>query len=195
MIDENGVARTVEIEIRVPAFKVVTCFDVSQTEGEPLPSYGVTELDGTAEGYAAFWDALVDIAPCPIAFEDIPGAAHGYYHLTECRIAIQSGMSQVQTLKTGIHEITHATLHALPEDGKPIDRRTREVQAESVAYAVCEHYGLDTSDYSFAYIAGWSKGRELPELKASLEIIRTTAHEMIAAIDAVLDAAETQKAG
>ena len=195
VIGEDGTARTVEVEIRVPAFKVVTCFDVSQTEGEPLPSYGVTELDGTAEGYASFWEALVDISPCPIAFEDIPGAAHGYYHLTECRIAIQSGMSQVQTLKTGIHEMAHATLHALPEDGKPIDRRTREVQAEAVAYVVCEHYGLDTSDYSFAYIAGWSKGRDVPELKASLEIIRTTAHEMIAAIDAVLDAAETQKAG
>ena len=198
VIDEDGAARTVEVEIRVPAFKIVTCFDVSQTEGEPLPSYGVTELDGTAKGYATFWDALVDIAPCPIGFEDIPGTAHGYYHLTECRIAIQSGMGQVQTLKTGIHEIAHATLHTLPEDGKPIDRRTREVQAEAVAYVVCEHYGLDTSDYSFAYIAGWSKGRDVPELKASLEMICTTAHEMIAAIDAVLDketARKTQKAG
>ena len=198
VIGEDGVTQKVEVEIKVPAFKIVTCFDVSQTVGEPLPSYGVTELDGTVERYAAFGDALVDIAPCPIDFEDIPGASHGYYHLTERRIAIRSGMSQLQVLKTCVHETAHATLHALPEDGSkgknPLDRHTKEVQAEAVAYVVCEHYGLDTSDYSFAYIAGWSKGREVPELKASLEVIRTTAHEMIVAIDTALaNQAETEE--
>lgn len=191
VVGEDGVTQKIEVEIKVPAFKIVTCFDVSQTVGEPLPSYGVAELDGTVERYVAFWDALVDIAPCPIGFEDIPGASHGYYHLTERRIAIRSGMSQLQVLKTCVHETAHATLHALPEDGSKaqnlLDGHTKEVQAEAVAYVVCEHYGLDTSDYSFAYIAGWSKGREVPELKASLEVIRTTAHEMIVAIDAALE--------
>ena len=174
----------------VSTFKVVTVFDVSQTEGEPLPSYGVDELTGDVEQYNAFMSALESVSPAPIRYEDIPGGAHGYYSHTTRSIAIQDGMSQLQTLKTGIHEVAHAVLHAWPEDGKrPTngpDRHTKEVQAESVAYTVCQHYGLDTSDYSFAYVAGWSTGRELPELKASMETIRTAAHDLIDAIDAKL---------
>ena len=123
----------------------------------------------------------------PIGFEDIEGGAHGYFHLLDNRIAIQEGMSQLQTIKTAIHEIAHAKLHAIdpndPEQTNRPDSRTREVQAESVAYAVCQHYGLDTSEYSFGYVAGWSSGRELAELKASLEIIRNAAHELISALD------------
>ena len=125
-----------------------------------------------------------------MAFEDIPGGSHGYYNKTEKRIAIQENMSELQTLKTAIHEIAHAKLHAIdpndPEQSNRPDSRTREVQAESVAYAVCQHYGLDTSEYSFGYVAGWSSGRELAELKASLEIIRNAAHELISALDEYL---------
>ena len=184
-------------EIQVPAFKIVSVFDVSQTEGEPLPSIGVEELTGSVERYGEFFKALEQTSPVPIGFEDIPGGSHGYYHLTEKRIAIQAAMSELQTLKTAIHEIAHSKLHAIDPEAPAIeqadrpDSRTREVQAESVAYAVCQHYGLDTSDYSFGYVAGWSSGKELKELKASLETIRATAHELITTIDGHL--AQLQK--
>lgn len=162
-------------------------FDVSQTEGEPLPSIAVDELSGSVQDYQDFFKALEQTSPVPIGFEDIEGGAHGYFHLLDNRIAIQEGMSQLQTIKTAIHEIAHAKLHAIdpndPEQANRPDSRTREVQAESVAYAVCQHYGLDTSEYSFGYVAGWSSGRELAELKASLEIIRSAAHELISALD------------
>ena len=162
-------------------------FDVSQTEGEPLPSIAVNELSGSVQDYQDFFKALEQSSPVPIGFEDIEGGAHGYFHLLDNRIAIQEGMSQLQTIKTAIHEIAHAKLHAIdpntPEQSNRPDSRTREVQAESVAYAVCQHYGLDTSEYSFGYVAGWSSGRELAELKASLEVIRSTAHELISALD------------
>ena len=183
--------------IQVPAFKIVSVFDVSQTEGEPLPSIGVEELTGSVERYGEFFKALEQTSPVPIGFEDIPGGSHGYYHLTEKRIAIQEGMSELQTLKTAIHEIAHSKLHAIDPEAPAIeqadrpDSRTREVQAESVAYAVCQHYGLDTSDYSFGYVAGWSSGKDLKELKASLETIRATAHELITTIDGHL--AQLQK--
>ena len=186
-------------EIQVPAFKIVTVFDVSQTEGEPLPSLGVEELTGDVEKYQDLFRALEQTSPVPMAFEDIPGSSHGYYHLTEKRIAIQDGMSELQTLKTAIHEIAHAKLHDIDKDAPATeqadrpDSRTREVQAESVAYAVCQHYGLDTSDYSFGYVAGWSSGKDLKELKASLETIRATAHELIATIDGHLAELQQQR--
>lgn len=190
VIGPDGSTQTEEKEVMVPCFKIVNVFDVSQTDGEPLPTLGVDELDGTVEQYDAFMAALESVSPAPIGFEDIPGTSQGYYHHIERRIAIQEGMPQLQTLKTGIHEVAHAILHAWPEDGKKPkdgpDRHTREVQAESVAYTVCQHYGLETSDYSFAYIAGWSSGRDVKELKESLCVIRQTAHDLIAAIDAAL---------
>lgn len=190
VVDESGNRSMEEVEVTVPAFKIVNVFDVSQTDGEPLPSLGVDELTGNVEQYNAFFDALVSVSPAPIGFEGIPGSSHGFYHHVDRRIAIQDGMSQLQTLKTLIHEIAHAILHAWPEDGeKPKDgpdRHTKEVQAEAVAYTVCQHYGLETSEYSFAYIAGWSSGKETPELKASLGVIRETAHNLISAIDAKL---------
>ena len=190
MTTPDGRPITAEQEITVPCYKIVTVFDVSQTEGDPLPTLGADELTGSVERYQDFFAALEKVSPVPVAFEDIPGEAHGYYHLTDKRIAIQQNMSELQTLKTAIHEIAHAVLHSLPEDGSdPQDRpdqRTREVQAESVAYTVCQHYGLDTSDYSFGYVAGWSTGRALSELKSSLAIIRQTAHGLIAAINACL---------
>ena len=197
MMEKDGKPLTEVQEKQIPAFKIVSVFDVSQTEGEPLPSIGVDELAGNVEQYEDFFKALEQTSPVPMAFEDIPGGSHGYYHLTEKRIAIQENMSELQTLKTAIHEIAHAKLHAidpeapLTEQANRPDSRTREVQAESVAYAVCQHYGLDTSDYSFGYVAGWSSGKDLKELKASLETIRATAHELITTIDGHL--AQLQK--
>ena len=197
VMGKDGKPVTEVKEIQVPAFKIVSVFDVSQTEGEPLPSIGVEELTGSVERYGEFFKALEQTSPVPIGFEDIPGGSHGYYHLTEKRIAIQEGMSELQTLKTAIHEIAHSKLHAIDPEAPAIeqadrpDSRTREVQAESVAYAVCQHYGLDTSDYSFGYVAGWSSGKDLKELKASLETIRATAHELITTIDGHL--AQLQK--
>ena len=199
VMDKDGKPLTEVQETQVPAFKIVSVFDVSQTEGEPLPSIGVDELVGNVEQYEDFFKALEQTSPVPMAFEDIPGGSHGYYHLTEKRIAIQENMSELQTLKTAIHEIAHAKLHAIDPDTpvtKQADRpdsRTREVQAESVAYAVCQHYGLDTSDYSFGYVAGWSSGKDLKELRASLETIRATAHELITTIDGYLAELQQQR--
>lgn len=199
VMDKDGKPLTEIQETQVPAFKIVSVFDVSQTEGEPLPSIGVDELAGNVEQYEDFFKALEQTSPVPMAFEDIPGGSHGYYHLTEKRIAIQENMSELQTLKTAIHEIAHAKLHAIDpeapvtEQADRPDSRTREVQAESVAYAVCQHYGLDTSDYSFRYVAGWSSGKDLKELRASLETIRATAHELITTIDGHLAELQQQR--
>ena len=198
IIGKDGKPVTEEKEIKIPAYKVVSVFDVSQTEGKELPDIAVDELTGDVDRYKDFFAALEKTSPVPIAFENIEGGSHGYYHLEDKRIAINEGMSELQTLKTAIHEIAHAKLHDIdlnaPEDEqKPrVDRRTREVEAESVAYTVCQHYGLDTSDYSFGYVAGWSSGRELSELKSSLETIRSAAAEIINSIDA--NFAELQKA-
>ena len=187
--DSNGKPVMETKEIQIPAYKVVAVFDVSQTEGRELPAIGANELTGDVEQYEDFFAALEKTSPVPMGFEKIEGTAHGYYHLEEKRIAIDEGMSELQTIKTAIHEIAHAKLHDIDpnapkeEQADRPDRRTREVQAESVAYAVCQHYGLDTSDYSFGYVAGWSSGRELDELKSSLETIRSTAAEIINSID------------
>ena len=197
IIGKDGKPVTEEKEVTIPAYKVVSVFDVSQTEGKELPDIAVDELTGDVDRYKDFFAALEKTSPVPIAFENIEGGSHGYYHLEDKRIAINEGMSELQTLKTAIHEIAHAKLHDIdlnaPKDEQPRDdRRTREVEAESVAYTVCQHYGLDTSDYSFGYVAGWSSGRELSELKSSLETIRSAAAEIINSIDENL--AELQKA-
>ena len=197
IIGKDGKPVTEEKEVTIPAYKVVSVFDVSQTEGKELPDIAVDELTGDVDRYKDFFAALEKTSPVPIAFENIEGGSHGYYHLEDKRIAINEGMSELQTLKTAIHEIAHAKLHDIdlnaPKDEQPrVDRRTREVEAERVAYTVCQHYGLDTSDYSFGYVAGWSSGRELSELKSSLETIRSAAAEIINSIDA--NFAELQKA-
>ena len=190
VIGADGKPVMEEKEVTIPAYKVVTVFDVSQTEGKELPTIGADTLTGDVEHFKDVLAALEKVSPVPIAFEDIKGSAHGFYSLQGKRIAIQEGMSQIQTLKTAIHEIAHAKLHdidlnAPKEEREDLpDQRTREVQAESVAYTVCQHYGLDTSDYSFGYVAGWSSGREMEELKSSLETIRSAAAEIINGIDA-----------
>ena len=247
VLDADGKPVTETVEVVRPAFKVVSVFDISQTDGKELPDIIVDELSGSVENYAAFFEALKQESPAPIAFEDIPGGAKGYFSPVENRIAIQEGMSEIQTIKTAIHEIAHAKLHSIdrpePEPTWKIvmisdggtkrdflsgfaseaeanaaaehegwrfvdenrfewrleveedtsaaqdmrkDRHTKEVEAESVAYTVCQRYGIETSDYSFGYIAGWSSDKETKELKGSLETIRKTAAEMIDSIDAKL---------
>ena len=185
ILNADGSNRTTTKTITVPAFKITTVFDLSQTDGKEIPTIA-NQLTGNVEDYERFFKALKQISPVPIELENIDGGAYGYYHTMEKRIAVKNDLSEMQTIKTTIHEIAHAKLHALPEKGenkvieddRP-DNRTREVQAESVAYTVCQHFGIDTSDYSFGYVAGWSSGKETAELKASLEVIRTTADEMI----------------
>ena len=169
-------------------FRIVYVFDISQTEGKEFPSYGVDELTGEVPQYAEFVAAIEKLSPVPIEFRE-PQASKGCYNLLEQKTYVNEGMSQVQTLKTLIHETAHAKLHALPvENGKIVgkpdkDNHTREVEAESIAYVVCQHFGIDTSDYSFAYVTGWSRGKKLPELKASLECISDTASEIIDALE------------
>ena len=200
-MDAHGNPLKEIIEVERPAFKVATVFDISQTEGKELPSIGVNELSGGVEGYEALFDALKATCPVPIAFEDIPSGAKGYYHTEDHRIALQEGMSQMQTVKTLIHEMSHERMHS-HEKEKPVEerlsRRSMEVEAESVAFVVgtalsAEHpeLKLDFSDYSFGYIAGWSSGKETAELKASLGRIQATASEMISEIEGHLQ--ELQK--
>jgi len=188
MLDREGKAIKEEKEITVPAFKVITVFDISQTEGKEFPDLSVKPLLADVEQYEDFFAALEKASPVPIAFEQITNGANGYFSLTDKRIAIKEGVSELQAVKTAIHEIAHAKLHdvdlnAPPEEQNRVDRRSREVQAESVAYTVCQHFGLDTSDYSFGYVAGWSSGKEMTELKASLETIQATAKELITEIE------------
>lgn len=188
IFDKNGKPIQEEVEIKKLAFKIVNVFDVSQTEGKEIPIIGVSELQGNVKQYQTFFDAVKKVSPVPVDFEQISTGAKGYYHLNDKRIAINEGMSELHNIKTLIHEITHAKLHDIdlnaPKDkiNRP-DQKTIEVQAESVAYVVCQHYGLDTSDYSFAYVAKWSSSQQLGELKESLDTIRITASGMIKEID------------
>lgn len=189
VLGADGRPATETIETTRISFKAVTVFDISQTEGEPLPSLGVDELTGSVENYAAFFETLKQTAPFPIEFEAMEDKK-GYCNFQERRIAIKESMSEAQNIKTAIHEITHAQLHdyyntagqdAAPENKK--SRNMREVEAESVAYVVCQHYGIDTSEYSFPYVAGWeSHDKEI--LKNSLSVIRETADNLITNIDA-----------
>lgn len=189
MFDDDGMPMKEEVEIRIPAFKVVSVFDISQTDGKPLPELGTDELLATVEGYEDFKQAITNVSPFSINYKEIPNDSKGRCYYNEKQIDVQSGMSESQTIQTLIHEVTHATLHtkALNDEGQMlIDTRTREVQAESIAYTVCQHFGIDTSDFSFGYIAGWSQDRSMPELKSSLDTIRKTASELITRIEAQL---------
>ena len=198
LFDENGMPQKENVEITIPAFRAVSVFDVSQTDGKPIPELETAELLQTVEGYEDFVKALMEVAPVPISFEDIPGESKGYFHTEDKRIAVQENMSESQTLKTMVHEVAHSLLHnkELNKDiDAPVkDRNTKEVEAESIAYMVCQHFGIDTSDYSFGYIAGWSSGKEMTELKASLDTIRRTASELITGIEGQLQALQLNRA-
>lgn len=192
MFDENGMPQKEQVEVTIPAFRAVSVFDVSQTDGKPIPELEAQELLSTVEGYDDFVQALMNVAPVPIGFEDIPGDSKGYFHTEEKRIAVQENMSESQTLKTMVHEVAHSMLHNKEINRDDLveapakDRNTKEVEAESVAYTVCQHFGIDTSDYSFGYIAGWSSGKDMKELKSSLDTIRKTASELITGIEGAL---------
>lgn len=187
--DNSGKIKKENVEITIQGFKPVCVFDVSQTEGDPIPQMGPGELLQSVDGYQDFMDALKEISPVPISFEEIESEAKGYFSSTEQRIVVQAGMSESQTLKTLVHEISHSLLH--DKDNVRIDgiddvkktRSSKEVEAESVAYTVCQHFGIDTLDYSFGYVAGWSSGKEMKELKASMEIIRKTASKVIVDVE------------
>ena len=188
MLDKDGTPQTEEVEIKIPAFRAVSVFDVSQTDGEPLPELEAKELVSTVEGYEDFIKAISFVAPAPIGFEDIPGDSKGYFNIEENRIAVQEGMSESQTLKTMVHETAHSMLHNKEVNKEDIlapakDRNTKEIEAESIAFTVCRHFGIDTSEYSFSYIAGWSSGRDMKELKSSLDTIRRTSSELITGIE------------
>lgn len=183
---DGSTATTIQLVQRV-GFRTVTVFDVSQTEGKPLPEL-VHKLTGGVVDYERITEAISHLSPYPISIEAFPGAAFGCCNFAERRILVQPDMSQVQTIKTMIHEVSHAKLHApkegaAPEENRSEQRSSREVEAESVAYVVCQHFGIDTSDYSFGYVAGWSRGKDLTQLRASLERIRDTAAELIDSID------------
>ncbi len=187
ILDKNGNPVKEETEIKLTSFRVVSVFDVSQTEGRELPSMA-HDLEGNINDYPLYMQALKEVSDVHIAFEEIEGAAHGYYNRATDSIAVKSGMSESQTVKTMIHEIAHSILHNdNAADAGEKNRRTKEVEAESVAYTVCKHFGIDTSDYSFGYIAGWSADKELSELKASLETIRKTSSGLITGIEEKLE--------
>ena len=191
VLDQNGNAIMEKIEIKIPMFRVVSVFDVSQTEGRPLPEI-VSDLTGNVQQYDTFMEALYRASPVSVSIEPITPSTDGYFSLTEQSITIRAGMSEVQTVCASVHEIAHAKLHNYAmvntqsgesEEIPKKDQRTKEVEAESIAYAVCQYYGIETSENSFGYIAGWSKGKELSELRASLETINQTASELITDID------------
>ena len=190
MFDENGMPQKEETEVTIPAFRAVSVFDVSQTDGKPIPELEAQELLSTVEGYEDFVQALMNVSPVPVSFEEIPGDSKGYFDMVEKRIAVQENMSESQTLKTMVHEVAHSMLHDKEVnqsmDVPAKDRNTKEVEAESVAFTVCQHFGIDTSEYSFGYIAGWSSGRDMKELKNSLDTIRRTASELITGIEGAL---------
>ena len=199
VLDRDGMPVMEEVEIKIPAFRVVTVFDYSQTDGKELPGLGVNELHGDVERYRDFMEALERVSPVPIRYEEMEGDRKGYFIDLSRPIAIKEGMSEAQTAKTGVHEVAHAKLHAREaeqdtEKAVYKDRETKEVEAESVAYTVCQHFGIDTSDYSFGYIAGWSSGKEMPELKSSLDTIRRTSSELIKGIEAQLLEIEKERA-
>ena len=187
VIGPDGEPEKVEKEFQ--SFKPVYVFDVSQTHGEPIPVFGVDELSGSVNEYDRLFAAIESFAPVPVSFEEIKNGAKGYYSHVEKRIVLNEGMSDLQTMKTLIHETAHSVLHdkdVLKSTGEKKDRQTMEVEAESVAYTVASYFGLDASEYSFAYITGWSGGKKMEVIKESMETIRKCASEMITHIEGAL---------
>jgi len=186
LLDKDGNPQKEEVEVTIPAFRAVSVFDLSQTDGKPIPELATHELLSDVEGYQDMIKAVEAISPVPIELEEIAGDSKGYYDREAKRIAVQENMSESQTLKTMIHEVAHSKLHSKEveqDEQMKKDRNTKEVEAESVAYTICQHFGVDTSDYSFGYIAGWSSGRDTKELRSSMDTIRRTASELITGIE------------
>lgn len=189
---DTGKLLQVKREIEILGFRPVVVFDVEQTTGEPLPELA-TELTGEVQDCDRLLDAIRTIAECPVTIRPMKGQAKGHYSLIGQEIVIRAGMSDLQTVKTAIHELAHARLHD-PKHQKsrdnqektPKDRRTAEVEAESIAFVVLQHFGLDTSNYSFSYLASWSSGKELDELHRSLSVIQEEAERIIEELDQAL---------
>ena len=185
IVGPDGNPLTEKKYIQPNRFRIAHVFDVGQTEGKELPRLGVSELTGDVADFPGIYDRLTALSPLPVVQEDFPSAGKGYTSFAENRVVVRPGMSEVQTIKTLVHEIAHAKLHKPKDTLDPTEqrkRRQKEVEAESIAYVVCQYFGIDTSDYSFGYVAGWSRGTELAELKSSLDVIHTTAGQIIEAI-------------
>lgn len=181
VVDEDGNQKTEKVIREYQSFRPVYVFDVSQTDGDPLPTLA-TELDAKVDSFEELKNIFQSISPVPISFEEIAGEVNGFYSPKDERIVIDNRLPELQMLKTMIHEIAHATLgHGSKED--KWDRETKEVQAESVAYLVTQMIGLDTAEYSFGYISGWSKDREVSELKENLDVIKQAADKISALIE------------
>ena len=172
-----------EEEPQSVGFRMISVFDVSQTIGKPLPSYMDDRLEGTVEDYEEFIEQLEQISPVPVRFDAIKGNAHGYYSKKKQEIVLRTDMTQLQTVKTLAHEIAHAKLHSETEEPAALSRAQKEIEAESTAYIICSHYGLDTSSYSFGYLAGFSSSAELKELRGSMERIHRASSDMIRDLD------------
>jgi len=174
--DENG--NKEEHEFNWTSFRPVSVFDISQTDGDEIPEI-CNDLTGNVEGYKELVDKLIAVSPVRVSFEPINSAAKGYFNDVDNKIVVRAEMSEEQTVKTLVHEIAHSLLHGKEGEEKEAERRTKEVQAESVAYTVCRMLGMNTEEYSFGYIAGWSKGKDAKELSANMETIRRTANKIM----------------
>ena len=189
VLNENGEPEMERVEYVVPRFRVTTIFDVSQTDGEPIPSLEVNELTASVKDYALLTSAIEQVSPVPMRFDEIEGDAKGYYSDADKEICIQVGMGESQTIKTMIHEVAHAMLHnsdSMKQRGEEKDRLTKETEAESIAFTVCSVLGIDTSDYSFPYVASWASGKEMKELKDSMDTIRLTAADFLEKLEAAV---------
>lgn len=189
ILGADGEPKTELVEVTIPRFKVEKVFDLSQTTGEPLPELDVAELTGDAEHFQMFMDALTAISPVPIRFADIDSGAKGYYHTVDKEIVIQKGMSESQTLKTLVHEVSHARLHdrdTMKAEGVSKSAQQKELEAESIVYTVMFHYHMDTSDYSIPYLASWSGSQDTKQLKTCMDTIRKTAGEIIEEMDVIM---------
>lgn len=182
-VDQYGNAYKEKVKVTVPRFHAVSVFDVSQTEGDPLPNIDPAELKDDVKDYGVFLKSVERSSDVPISFVDIEGSAKGYFHTANNSICVQKDMSEAQTLKTLIHEIAHSVLHNRDNGGVLLDSRTKEVQAESVAFSVCSHFGIDTSDYTFPYVTAWAGDKDLKTLRNSMDTIRDTASLLIHRIE------------
>lgn len=182
-VDQYGNTFKEKVLVTIPKFHAVTVFDISQTEGDPLPDISPTELKADVKNYDAFIEAVKSVSPVPIDFMDIEGSAKGYFNVATNRISVANNMSQSQTMKTMIHEIAHSLLHNKANLGVFVDTKTKEVQAESVAFSVCSYFGIDTSEYTFPYVSAWSGDKDIRTLKDSLDLIKTTSSQLINQIE------------
>ena len=188
LLDADGNTITEEKEVQIPMFRPVKVFDVSQTDGKPLPERvqsPVAELTGNVEHYEAFMEALRRISPVPIEMKPLSNDLDGFFSPSKQSITLRDGMSEVQTVCAAVHEIAHSKLHdyAKQPNSQPKDSNTEEIEAESIAYTVCAYFGIETSANSFGYVATWSKDKDLKAFKDSLDTIRKTSSELISGVE------------